>query len=252
MKFLPAQFVIILFIYSAPVVASETVRVLGHYGSNWASEEGIGFAQEIFQRITTIMGNEDELEVYPILRSYHLFFANEASCYFAGGADNFESATFFGDIDVISSIPFTEDHAHAFTLKTDQKINSYEELNGTSIAISAGLVGLFRDQAEIDINKLEHSLIETMDQALRLMQAKRVNTTIAFISTFKDKAQAAMHYDEHFILHTNVDSLNCLNTPFLVNYIERFNQAISEGINSGAFDDLYEKYQRLKPTLKQN
>jgi hypothetical protein len=232
------------------------VKVLINGAKNWATQDGDGFAQEMFRRVSRLADMPNELLMYPAGRLPTLFIHQDNDCIFAGNEDFLENSLFSGQVDVISSIPFTEDTINAFTLKGESVISSPADLIGKRVLLGFSSADILLNDKphetnlnalDIDIFVLEANKQE--QQALFMLSHDRADVYIRYRGSMAKSDLAKLNYDPHFKLYSIVDSLNCHNNPRLRRYVDKMSEAIEYGIRNGTFDDLYEKFGRVKPVL---
>lgn len=224
---------------------------------NWATADGRGFAYEMFTRISDLAGMPNKLIPTPAKRIHYLMSHGEGDCLFALDENKIENFFFSGQIDFISSLPFTEDSIHAFTLKSEPKIRQKSDFIGKKTVLSSASADLLNVKsktksyfADIDV---DYEIIDETSkslQALLMLKNHRADIFVRYRGAIKQQEKEAFHYDPDFLIFESKDTLNCRNTAEMERYITQFNVGIRKGIEENLLDDLYKKYKRIKPVLK--
>ena len=236
-------------LFNSAVTAQKQVRVISHLSEGWATAEGIGFAQEMFRRISTLTGEPNELEVYPLMRAILVMNELGGQCYFAGNASMFENPPQGKAIQVHSSIPFTQDDVRALTLNKIEKISGYNDLKDKSVLITTGLPETLEAIPEFSRAAVNYAVIDHTADYLAMLEANRADVIIRYVGNLPAEDKKHLHFHDDFLIYSQTDSINCYQRDDLLNYIHKINQAIELGLRTGAFDDLYLKYNRIKPEL---
>ena len=237
----------LVLVLSSPVLAE--IKVITHLDGEWANEQDTGFAQQLFRRMTQLAGVPLELSAYPTNRSFHVFLEADGDCYFGADQAFWRQIMAASNEQIISSIPFTQDAIYAFTPRNLPVVRNFEDLNQLHSAIKNGTARALDSRGVLEkLNPENLSIVESNENGFLLIQKGRASALIRFRSTMTEEFYTQMHYAPEFPLFTFVDSIHCKDKAHLRTFIDQINMAIEEGFSSGAFAELFEQFERSRPS----
>ncbi len=230
----------ILMKHAAPIVGAESIRVVGPFYQGFLEAPKIGVLSEIHQNIFDHANLSGVLEVYPALRSRHIFYGQKADAIFAIYSDRSRP------IPVIYSEPFGRVDYYLY-------VNKSEFLLRISSSLREKVIGLVHgyNYSERLLKKLKElgvkvSYASSQRASLLMLAGNRIDGLIGSsyeISALTKELGVAMPaHDIRKPIDTNyfVYGLHSTREGFILE--RRISSSIRYLKEAGKLSDLYEKH----------
>ncbi len=209
----------------------------------WASEDGSGFAPDMFRAIKQAGQVELKLGLYPFARALNMFKTGEVACCLGGDE---QAALDFFDMKVIASDPFLMSRMYAFTLRESPKITTVDQLRKQRVGAVRGTVP---NILTVEVPSLKFEFASTTKQNFRKLQAGRIDVFVAYITNLPQDILSMLHYDADLLLYANEDKLLCQPSSQNQRYIDQFNMGLRTIQDNGKLKQLYDHYYSKNTSL---
>ncbi len=221
--------------------ADDKISLVFPIVDGWAHKTIDTYAPAALKGITKgKLRDKISLNFRPFKRALIEFKQKKFDC-FVGGDE--KTMLDFASVKTVSSSLIRYTSLRAYTLKNKPKILNLKELEGKSLVYVRGL-----DLASLnfDFKGVQKLNVTEVNQAVRIMQANRVQTFLHWFPSTK-KIMNDFHNDKGTILYTIKERVNCHITKKSKRFIKKFNKKAELFRSKNGLVKLHKKFHGVLP-----
>ncbi|MEX0299759.1 MAG: substrate-binding periplasmic protein [Kordiimonas sp.] len=196
----------------------------------------------VFERLMVGSSYNYVLREAPLRRATTAFIKGNADCYFFGTNDkSIYQEQGVPKRDLLISDPVNPISLKIYTRAGETVINEASELQGLFIAVDQGATEISRAAEHLSVSPEYLLPAQTLSQAFRLLNQKRVDAVMAFdsdVRIYQGNSSDASHYgvSDTLSLIVSHDSVVCRRSDVTEQFISHINEQLSSLKKSGDLD----------------